>query len=96
MSDDDYVVAVKQSARKVSPAAGRWVRLQGPNRAFDSKALAREWAREASTQGHTVWVQDAAPADPDPVDGYVVAGRRAAPRRHADPGEQASIAGSEE
>ncbi|WP_255152545.1 hypothetical protein [Halorarius halobius] len=93
MSDDGYVVEVKRSARKVSPGVGRWVRENGVRRRFPSKPLARQWARELSPPGRTVWVQDAAPADTDPVDGYVVGGRRVPPRRNPDPGEQASLAG---
>jgi hypothetical protein len=98
VSDEGYVVEVKRSARKVSPGVGRWVREHGTRHRFASKPLARQWAREVSPPGRTVWVQDAAPADADPVDGYVVGGRRTRPRRHTDPGEQASLslAGIEE
>ncbi|MFC7176124.1 hypothetical protein [Halosegnis marinus] len=71
---DAYVVEVKRSARKVSPAAGRWVREHGTRRRFATKALARQWARVMSPPGRTVWVQDAAPWDGTPVDGYVVGG----------------------
>ena len=71
--DDPYVVAVKPSARRVSRAAGEWVVEEGRLRRFDSKALAREWAREASPQGRTLWVQDAHPLDDGPADGYLLA-----------------------
>lgn len=91
MSEDGYVVEVKRSARKVSPGAGRWVRENGIRRLFESKALAREWARSLSPSGRSVWIQDAAPWDGAPIDGYVVGGRRVRPRRHASPGEQASL-----
>ncbi|PSQ65210.1 MAG: hypothetical protein BRD24_07845 [Halobacteriales archaeon SW_9_67_24] len=70
-----YVVEIKPSARRASRDAGEWVNESGPRRAFDSKALAREWARTASADA-PVWVQDAAPHDPSPVDGYLVGGRR--------------------
>jgi hypothetical protein len=72
---EGYVVAIKRSARRTSAAAGAWVNEAGPRRAFDSKAAAREWAREASAEGR-VWVQDALPADASGVDGYLVGGRR--------------------
>ncbi len=85
------MVEVKRSARKVSPAAGRWVREHGTRRRFATKALARQWARVMSPPGRTVWVQDAAPWDGTPVDGYVVGGRRARPRRDPEPGEQESL-----
>lgn len=95
MVEEDYVVAVKRSARRVSPGAGCWVRGNGPRRRFDSKAAAREWARSISPSDSTVWVQDAAPWDDSPVDGYVVAGRRVPPRGDAAPGEQTSLADGE-
>ncbi|WP_075938007.1 hypothetical protein [Halosegnis longus] len=92
MSDDEYLVEIKRSARKVSPDAGRWVRAHGTRRAFATKALAAQWARIMSPPGRTVWVQDAAPWDESDVDGYVVGGRRVPPRRDPDPGEQESLA----
>jgi hypothetical protein len=70
---DPYVVAIKPSARRVSRAAGEWVAREGRLRTFDSKALAREWAREASPQGRTLWVQDAHPEDYGSADGYLLA-----------------------
>lgn len=73
--DDAYVVAAKPSARRVSSAVGEWIAVEGRYRAFDSKALAREWAREVSPQGRTLWVQDAHPLDNSPADGYLLARR---------------------
>lgn len=89
---EGYVVAVKPSARRVSVAAGSWVATEGPCREFDSKALAREWAREASPPGRTLWVQDAHPLDESPSDGYLLA--RPSQLRGAEeelPGEQAAF-----
>lgn len=71
-----YVVAVKPSARRTSGAAGEWVNREGTDRRFESKPLAREWARELSGPDATVWIQDAAPADESDVDGYLVGGER--------------------
>jgi hypothetical protein len=87
-----YVVAVKPSARRVSSAAGEWVAQEGRRRRFDSKAMAREWAREASRQGRTLWVQDAHPLDEGPADGYLMA-RRSRVRGSEEelPGEQAAF-----
>ena len=62
---DRYVVAAKPSARRVSRAVGAWIATEGRCRSFDSKALAREWARTASPQGYTLWIQDAHPRDED-------------------------------
>jgi hypothetical protein len=89
---DAYVVAVKPSARRVSGAAGEWVAEEGRFRAFDSKALARRWAREASPQGRTLWVQDAHPLDEGPADGYVLA-RRSRRRGNEEelPGDQVAF-----
>ena len=70
---DEYVVAAKPSARRVSRAVGAWIATEGRYRGFDSKALAREWARAASPQGHTLWVQTAHPEDESPADGYLMA-----------------------
>jgi hypothetical protein len=80
VSEDGYVVAVKPSARKRSAAAGEWVNLEGSTRRFDSKALAREWARSCSGPDRTIWVQDAVPWDESSVDGYLV-GRSTRHRR---------------
>lgn len=71
-----YVVAVKPSARRTSAAVGRWVRDRGPRRTFETKSLAREWARRASGPRARVWIQDAVPTDASDADGYLV-GRRA-------------------
>jgi len=67
-----YVVAMKPSARRTSAPVGRWVRDHGSRRAFDSKPLAREWARAASGPRARVWIQDAVPADGSDADGYLV------------------------
>jgi hypothetical protein len=70
---DGYVVAAKLSARRVSKAVGAWIVAEGRYRTFDSKPLAREWARTASPQGYTLWIQDAHPRDESPADGYLMA-----------------------
>lgn len=89
---DPYVVAVKPSARRVSSAAGEWVADEGRLRRFDSKALARQWAREVSPQGRTLWVQDAHPLDEGPADGYLLA-RRSRLRGNEEelPGDQVAF-----
>ncbi|MFQ3319163.1 MAG: hypothetical protein ACI8UR_000555 [Natronomonas sp.] len=89
---DPYVVAVKPSARRVSRDAGEWVAEEGRLRRFDSKPLAREWAREVSPQGRTLWVQDAHPLDEGPADGYLLARRSRLRGNEAElPGEQAAF-----
>jgi hypothetical protein len=90
--DDGYLVAVKPSARRVSREAAEWVAERGRHRRFDSKALAREWAHEASPRGRTLWVQDAHPLDESPADGYLLA--RDSTRRGNEaelPGEQTAL-----
>ncbi|WP_262175464.1 hypothetical protein [Haloarcula laminariae] len=95
MTDDGYLVAVKPSARRVSARVGQWVNREGTTRRFDSKPLAREWARACSTGPATVWVQDApAWADTD-ADGYLV-GRRFREAGPDRPGRQATIADADE
>lgn len=79
-----YVLEVKASARRASARAGQWVQDHGPTRTFDTKELARRWARTCSATGRSVWVQDAVPWDERDVDGYMVAGDR--PGRPRDGG----------
>lgn len=92
MSDADYRLEVKRSARRTNGAAGEWVNREGARRRFETKALARQWAREISQPGGRVWVQDAAPHDPAPVDGYLVGGRRPGGDSERG-GRQASLSG---
>lgn len=89
-ADPPYLVEIKRSARKTSAAAGEHVNREGTRRKFDSKALTRVWARDLSSHGAQIWVQDAAPADRRPVDGYLVGGRRHSGARDR-PGTQATI-----
>jgi len=89
---DRYVVAIKPSARRVSEAAGAWVLEHGRHRRFETKAVAREWARDLGPIDRTLWVQDAHPLDPDPADGYLLARRSDVRGQESDrPGEQASL-----
>jgi len=91
VTDDGYLLAVKPSARRVSARAGRWVNRDGATRLFDSKPLAREWARACSSAGATVWVQDAPAWADDEADGYLV-GRRFRDAGTGESGQQATIA----
>jgi hypothetical protein len=89
---DRYVVAVKPSARRASAAAGEWVFAHGRHRTFDTKALAREWARSIGPGDRTLWVQDAHPLDGGRADGYLMARRQGGPAAaSADPGEQVAL-----
>jgi len=92
VNDDGYVITIKPSARKRSGAVGEWVNREGPTRRFDTKALAREWARSCSGPTATVWVQDAVPWDESAVDGYLV-GRSSAgePVERVEPGDQRTL-----
>ncbi len=91
--DDGYVVAAKSSARRVCGAVGEWIVDAGCCRRFESKAAAREWAKKAGPEGHTLWVQDAHPLDRTDADGYLLA-RRSSRRGNgtALPGEQVGFA----
>ena len=89
---DRYVVAVKPSARRASAAAGEWVAANGRHRVFDSKALARGWAREVAPQGRTLWIQDAHPLDDGPADGYLLARQSRLRGNESElPGEQTPL-----
>lgn len=90
MPPNDYLVAVKPSARRVSARAGQWVNRHGPTRRFDSKAMARDWARLCSEPAVTVWVQDAPDWAGDDADGYLV-GYRHEDARAVHAGRQATI-----
>ena len=68
---EPYVVEIKRSARRINGAASEWVARRGSTRTFATKADARRWAVAISGDG-PVRVQDAAPNDPDEVDGYLV------------------------
>lgn len=67
-----YVVAIKPSARRLNRVAGEWVGRRGSTRTFAEKTDAKAWAMDISSAG-AVRVQDAAPNDPDDIDGYLVA-----------------------
>lgn len=69
---EPYEVGIKRSARRINGAASEWVARRGGTRTFATKADARRWASAISGDGR-VRVQDAAPNDPDEVDGYLVA-----------------------
>ncbi|MFC7020115.1 MULTISPECIES: hypothetical protein [Haloarcula] len=84
MSDDGYRVIVKPSARKVSAPAGRWVNRHGPRRTFETKALARAWARECRGPRAPVWLQDAPSWADDEADGYLVGRSRQRARTGTD------------
>lgn len=91
---DTYVVAIKPSARRACSAAGKWVLEHGRHRSFETRALAREWARTIAPADRTIWVQDAHPLDGSDADGYLLARRRTARRTESDgPGEQSSLTG---
>lgn len=84
-----YVVTVKPSARRTSAPVGRWVQDEGARRTFESKPLAREWARTVSGPRARVWIQDAAPHDRSDADGYLVGG---GPQRRSRGGQHRSSA----
>ena len=84
MSDDGYRVIVKPSARKVSAPAGRWVNRHGPRRTFETKALARAWARACRGPRAPVWLQDTPPWADDEADGYLVGRTRERAQTRAD------------
>ncbi|QIO22088.1 hypothetical protein [Haloarcula sp. JP-L23] len=95
MAEDAYRVVVKPSARRVSARVGRWVNREGPVRTFDSKPLAREWARACRGATAAVWLQDAPPWAEDDADGYLV-GRTRTVARADVPGHQRTLTETDE
>lgn len=87
---DEYVVAIKPSARRINVRAARWVAARGPERAFASKAAAKAWAEAIGEGPASVRVQNAAPNDPAPVTGYLVADP-ARDRRPRDDAESSPV-----
>lgn len=70
---DSYIVSLKPSARRINTAAAEWVGRRESTRTFASKRDAKAWARAISGGDGDVRIQDAAPNDPAPIDGYLVA-----------------------
>lgn len=87
-----YVVLIKSSARRINRSAGEYLARRGSTRSFPEKAAAREWAMAISDGDGAVRVQDAAPNDPQDIDGYLVADpvERRTTRQQAD-GSMASL-----
>lgn len=79
---EGYVVEVKRSARRINATAGQWVADHGSRRRFSTKDNARNWAEDASRTSGNVRIQDAAPNDADPIDGYLVADPVHQDRKH--------------
>jgi hypothetical protein len=90
VTGQQYLVAIKPSARRVSARVGRWVNREGTRRRFASKPLAREWARACCGTTATVWVQDAPRWADGPADGYLV-GCRHTNARPESTGRQTTI-----
>ena len=86
-----YVVAIKPSARRINTAAAEWVGRRESTRTFASKRDAKAWARAISGGDGDVRIQDAAPNDPEPVDGYLVADPARARTPSGEPPEASEL-----
>ncbi|KTG10663.1 hypothetical protein AUR64_08055 [Haloprofundus marisrubri] len=72
----EFVVEVKQSARRTNGAVGAAVVRRGSRRRFRTRADAESWAASLSGGGEPrVWIRLADPRDDSDTDGYLV-GRR--------------------
>jgi hypothetical protein len=70
-----YRVEIKRSARRANAGVGETVHREGGTKEFPNRSAADAWADGLAADDAMVWVQDAAPHDPAPIDGYLVARR---------------------
>lgn len=79
MSEQPFVVAIKESAREHNESVDRLVEDAGPRRRYDSRADAEAEAAELSTGGGDIRLQAVAPRDDADADAYLVGASRANP-----------------
>jgi hypothetical protein len=68
----EYLVEVKQSARKSNAAVGSVVCQRGAAHRFDSRDEAEAWAADLAAGDAHVWIRAANPDDRSDVDAYLV------------------------
>jgi hypothetical protein len=68
----EYLVEVKQSARKSNAAVGSVVCQRGVAHRFDSREAAEAWAADLADDDAHVWIRAANPDDRSDVDAYLV------------------------
>lgn len=73
MTESQYVVDVKRSARRTNGAVGVAVCRDGSRRRFADRAAADAWAIDLSERGgRRVWIRVADPEDQSNADAYLV------------------------
>lgn len=88
MSEEPFVVAIKESARERNESAVRLVADEGDRRRYDSRAAAEAEAEALSADGGDVRLQAVAPRDDTDADAYLVgASRSSPPLPDAEPGD---------
>lgn len=68
----EYLVEVKQSARKSNAAVGSVVCQRGASHRFESRDEAEAWAADLADDDAHVWIRAANPDDRSDVDAYLV------------------------
>lgn len=91
--NEQFVVAIKPSARRTNGAVGKLVHRKGPRHTFVDRETAEQWAAGLSRTGAaTVWIRSANPNDPADIDAYLVGRSRPVSSRHSrGSGEQSTI-----
>jgi len=79
MSEQPFVVAIKESARERNESVERLVADAGPRRRYDSRADAEAEAADLSADGGDVRLQAVAPRDDTDADAYLVGASRSSP-----------------
>jgi len=79
VSEQTFVVAIKESARERNEAVDRLVADADPRRRYDSRTAAEAEAAELSADGGDVRLQAVAPQDDVDADAYLVGASRAEP-----------------
>jgi len=79
MSEQPFVVAIKESARERNESVDRLVTDAGSRRRYDSRADAEAEATDLSADGGDVRLQAVAPRDDTDADAYLVGASRSSP-----------------
>lgn len=79
MSEQPFVVAIKESARERNESVDRLVADAGSRRRYDSRADAEAEAANLSADGGDVRLQAVAPRDDTDADAYLVGASRSSP-----------------
>jgi hypothetical protein len=89
---EEFLVAIKPSARRTNGAVGRTVNRSGTHHRFEFRVDAETWAAGLASRGGTpVWIREANPNDDTDVDAYLMGRRRTPDRTRGDTGDQTGV-----